>query len=181
MFLFVSGNFETNTLSCFARWDRFFCWWYAGACSFTLLCVREKSLCVRCACHIHSNLLLWSFRYQRSTTAISVGTSFSTPSHFVLVRFTMLSIKFQLCTCLFDCSCSNLLCTSCCCPGWHLPQVRGDVRHVVEPRRPYVRGQHSCPGAASAAWESQEFHVLLLICWAERTGSGSWCSFWIVS
>jgi hypothetical protein len=119
--LLVPGYFKANSLSCSAWRDRFLCWRYAGACSFTLLCVCGKPWYIwpwqHGACYIHSDLL-WSFRYQRSTTAISVGISWlTTPYHFVLVRLTILSIKLQpVYLFIFDCSGSNLLCTSCCCP-----------------------------------------------------------------
>jgi hypothetical protein len=79
--------------------------------------------------------------------------------------------RFTLCprfVCV--CSCSNLLRPPCCSPGGHVPEIRGDVRHVLQPGRAYLCRQCSRAGAASPAWESEELHVLLLMCWSIRIG-----------
>lgn len=65
--------------------------------------------------------------------------------------------------CAFVCSCSDLLCPSCCCSGGHIPQVRRYVGRVVQPRRSYVCRKCTGAWAASPPWESEELHVFLLI------------------
>ena len=78
--VFLTGNFKASTLSCLARWDWFLSRWLAKSCPLSFICV---SLQFRIAayplrkCENHQlTRLLYDFilcRYQRSTTATSIG------------------------------------------------------------------------------------------------------------
>lgn len=72
-----SGNFKANTLPCSIWWNWLFKWWIAGTSALTFLCVSISLLIASLLCfklsEYSSNYICKIFRYQRSTTAISVG------------------------------------------------------------------------------------------------------------
>jgi hypothetical protein len=79
--LCVSGNIKANTLPCSAWRDRLHCRRASGICAFALLCVRRRQTGYHNVIPVKNVVKLcaelWCrglFRYQRSTTAISIGT-----------------------------------------------------------------------------------------------------------
>lgn len=80
------GHLETHPLPCPGWWDWVLSRWPAEASSFAFICVSTSInvvfLILVWMCYSWSITFLWLSSYQRSTTAISVGTLMSTLSQF---------------------------------------------------------------------------------------------------
>ena len=177
MCLSVSGNYETYTLSHPSWWDRLQPRWPSGAGALTFLCVstRQKTPELALPHDLSSNLpadfQFWGF----IPGTKGVQQPYQLVSYLGLMYFFDCSSYNLLGNLIFvfTCSCSYLLCTSCCCPGRTIHKVWWDVGDILQPWRAHISRQCPCAGAAQPPREGQELHVLLLSC----TCSGA---FWVV-
>lgn len=79
-----SGDYKAYSLPCFVRRGWFFSRWSAGTCAFPLICVSRTFnstlvwwYVLTFSNYYHTYLVCnWHCRYQRSTTAISVGKTY---------------------------------------------------------------------------------------------------------
>lgn len=142
---FVSGNNKANPLPCSFGSSWLYSGWYAGAGSFIVLCVSSCLVCVSwlishwwCTSYVLTVIALC--RYQRSTTAISVGKLFDFHVY-CRVEFRILCWSYDLVGMLMRafpvkmlCSCAHLLRSSGCLAGGAVYEIWIDVWYILQSR-----------------------------------------------
>lgn len=163
----MKGNFAACTLSCLAWWDWFLSWSAAGFRPLVVIHVSFQpipffpSLVVSAV--LTSNqpyLFIFSLsRYQRSTTAISIGMFPSLVLAFFVLSFRKMELQNLLWP-LFFSSCTCQICTPCCQTNGAIRQLWGFLRIAFRTKR-----KPSCSRASEIAQGCRAFYVLLLSWW----------------